>query len=228
MLNTAFDLLICDCDGVLIDSESVAHRVLLEKLQTEIPTHDIALLTAGKHGLLTAVLLDQVADESGWVIPPGFREKIIAEITAAVHDDAEPIADVASALAAIPLPKAVASNSQPHHIDHAIARGGLQEIFKGHLFSARQVERPKPYPDLYLHVAKAFGAEPSRCLVIEDSIPGATAALAAGMTVIGFVGASHIDDAHIDALRQLGVAMIVERMVDLPAAVRQLARAATS
>lgn len=223
-----FDLLISDCDGVLIDSEIVAHHVLVEMVGEALPGVDVEALMHGKHGLLTEVLLAEIAAATGWQVPEGFRKTLITRIREDVRRNAVTIPDVAAALAAIPLRKALVSNSGRPQIDHAVARGKLEPYFEDRIFSADLAPRPKPFPDVYLLAAKTLGVEPSRCVVIEDSIPGATAGLAAGMTVIGFTGASHISADHAGKLRALGVHAICGRMTDLPKTIETLQLALAS
>ena len=134
----------------------------------------------------------------------------------------QPIAGVRDALLQIDLPLAVASNSYADALAFALQRCDLVERVNVGAFSADQVERPKPAPDLYLLAAERAGVDPSRCLVVEDSITGATAALTAGMQVIGFLGASHIPPEHGEALRQLGVHHLIGRMSELPPLVERL------
>ena len=105
--------------------------------------------------------------------------------------DLKAIAHVADAIAAIDLPKCVASSGTPEKIRHGLDCAGLYEQLAPHIFSAAQVTRGKPAPDLFLFAAEQMRAAPARCLVIEDSVPGVTGAVAAGMTVLGFHGGSH-------------------------------------
>ena len=105
--------------------------------------------------------------------------------------DLKAIAGVAAAIAAIEAPKCVASSGTPEKIRHGLECAGLHDLLSPHIFSATQVKRGKPAPDLFLFAASEMGAAPGRCLVIEDSVAGVTAAVAAGMTVLGFHGGSH-------------------------------------
>src|SRR5262249_28320298 len=105
-----------------------------------------------------------------------------------------------------------------------LARAGLIGRVDGRIFTADQVPNPKPAPDVFLLAARQSGVEPARCLVIEDSETGLAAALAAGMPVIGFVGASHIPRDHGNRLMALGARQVVEHMARLPAAVMSLHR----
>jgi beta-phosphoglucomutase-like phosphatase (HAD superfamily) len=111
----------------------------------------------------------------------------------------------------------VASSSAPDRIRTSLAVTGLARFFGDHVFSAVNVARGKPAPDLFLHAAAAMHADPSRCVVIEDSPPGVAAGRAAGMRVIGFTGASHSGPALVDTLRDAGahrIAPSAEALLD--------------
>jgi beta-phosphoglucomutase-like phosphatase (HAD superfamily) len=108
----------------------------------------------------------------------------------------------------------VASSSLPERIALSLRVTGLSDLFD-HVFSASEVPRGKPAPDLFLHAANRMGVSPESCLVIEDSAAGVQAALAAGMRVIGFAGGSHCGPEHAEKLRQMGAAVVIKHMVDL-------------
>jgi HAD superfamily hydrolase (TIGR01509 family) len=109
----------------------------------------------------------------------------------------------------------VASSSSPERLRHTLGLVDLYRRFDPHVFSATMVARGKPAPDLFLHAAAQMGADPAGCVVIEDSVPGVTAAVAAGMTAIGFVGGGHCGTGHADRLRSAGAALVVETMTEL-------------
>ena len=212
-----FDHLICDCDGVLVDSEVIADRVIVAALTARFPGIDFESAARAAYGQRTSVFLAELEQRFSIVIPEGFAAQIERDIEAAFERARAPIAGVAQALANTPLPAAVVSNQGPTRIAASLARAGLAERFGARVFSAEHVARPKPHPDLYLHAARALGVDPARCLVVEDSVAGLTAARAAGMTTIAFVGASRSPVHFASALRRLGVTRIIERMEALPA-----------
>lgn len=216
------ELLICDCDGVLIDSEIIAEHHLHTALAEYYPAHELEVVLAGTFGLQTADIMARAEAHFGKPLPEGFLEKNRAITKALIREQVQPIAGVRDALLQIDLPLAVASNSYADALAFALQRCDLVERVNVGAFSADQVERPKPAPDLYLLAAERAGVDPSRCLVVEDSITGATAALTAGMQVIGFLGASHIPPEHGEALRQLGVHHLIGRMSELPPLVERL------
>lgn len=213
------DHLICDCDGVLVDSEVIADRVLFETLTRTFPGVDFRAAVKSAFGQQTSRFLDDVAARFGLTMPDDFIATIDHNIDAALATSVSPIGGVRDALRQVTLPAAVVSNSRLARVSASVRRAGLDTIFGPRVFSAEQVARPKPYPDVYLHAAATLGVEPARCLVVEDSISGLNAARAAGMKTIAFVGASHIPAGYADVLREMGISRIMERMEQLPALV---------
>jgi HAD superfamily hydrolase (TIGR01509 family) len=212
-----FDHLICDCDGVLVDSEVIADRVLLAALSAEFPTIDFEPVAHLAFGQRTSTFLANLESRFAIKIPDGFLARVEREIDAQIDAELAPVVGAREALARVPLPAAVVSNGRLARVTAALARAGLAEVFGQRVFSAEQVQRPKPHPDVYLHAARELGVAPERCLVVEDSVTGLTAARAAGMKTIAFVGASHVPKGYAQVLRNLGVTRIVERMEQLPA-----------
>ncbi|TBU94478.1 HAD family hydrolase [Phytopseudomonas dryadis] len=222
------DLLICDCDGVLIDSEIIAERHLHKALAEHYPVHELDVVLAGTFGLQSRDIVARAEAHFGTLLPEGFLEENRAIIKALIRSEVQPIAGVHDALLKIDLPLAVASNSHFDAVTFALQRCDLTERVNRGVFSADQVERPKPAPDLYLLAARTAGVDPRHCLVVEDSVTGATAALTAGMQVVGFLGASHIPPEHGETLRQLGVEHLIGRMDELPDLVARLQAEAAS
>lgn len=220
--NTHIDLLISDCDGVLIDSEIIAERVLHEALILRFPKDEVLQALAGTFGLQGRDILARVERHFAVQLPEAFRAELQARTEALMRDEVAVIPGAREALMAIELPLAVASNSHRAAVEQALRRCALTERVNRGLFTAEQVARPKPAPDVYLLAAQSAGVEPARCLVIEDSATGAMAALAAGMRVLGFLGASHIPPEHGAVLRQLGVEQVFDDMRALPELVARL------
>jgi HAD superfamily hydrolase (TIGR01509 family) len=226
-LNLNFDLIIFDCDGVLVDSELISCRAHAETLT--------------RHGY--PITADQVLDRFLGVSDREARLIIEAEIDRKLPDDFESqvkhatlqfyagdlraIAYVGQAIAAIDLPKCVASSGTPEKIRHGLTCAGLYDVLAPHIFSATQVERGKPAPDLFLFAAEQMRTLPARCLVIEDSVPGVAGAVAAGMTVLGFHGGSHCRPGYGDTLRAAGATMTFDDMRQLPALIGQITAAAS-
>jgi len=213
------DHLICDCDGVLVDSEIIADRVLLQVLAEHFPGIDFRPAVKTAFGQQTSRFLSHLETKFGITMPAGFVDVIEARVSAELAKSVGPIAGVRHALQCVSLPVAVVSNSRMERVRSSVRRAGLDEICGARVFSAEQVARPKPFPDVYLFAAKSLGVAPERCLVVEDSVAGLTAARAAGMMTIAFVGASHIPSGYAQVLRDTGITRIIETMEELPALV---------
>lgn len=222
--HSAFDLLICDCDGVLVDSEIVADRVLLETITGLYPGRGAEEVLANGFGTQTEVLLARVADHLGEALPVNFSEELRRNLDRRLALEAEPIRGIRQALENAGLPIAVVSNSPETRVRNAIRRAEIDHLIGDRIYTADHVERPKPAPDVYLLAAHSLMVAPERCVVIEDSGPGVTAAKAAGMEVIGFIGASHIPDGHDAKLMGLGAGHILTEMSQLPRLIAELSR----
>jgi HAD superfamily hydrolase (TIGR01509 family) len=215
---TAIAALICDCDGVLIDSEAVAARVLTRELEARWPGTDVAPVLMPLLGQRIERVLAGACE--------AFGRKLTAADVAAIGvaaereaQDAPLFPGVAEALAAIALTKACASNSYTAVVRAVLARNSLDSFFGERVYCADQVALPKPAPDVYLAAAHGMGVAPTACLVVEDSVAGVSAARAAGMTVLGFVGGTHVGEAHDAELREAGASEIFNDMSTLPARV---------
>ncbi|WP_144112063.1 HAD family hydrolase [Paraburkholderia sp. BCC1886] len=211
------DHLICDCDGVLVDSEIIADRVMLDTLSATFPGVDFKPVVKTAFGQQTSRFLEGIEKTFDIQLPPNFIDTIEHNVELELAASLSPINGVRDALQRVSLPAAVVSNSRLSRVNASVRRAGLQQIFGERIFSAEQVARPKPYPDVYLFAASTLGVEPSRCVVVEDSVAGLNAARAAGMKTIAFVGASHIPDGYADALRKMGMTRIMKHMDELPA-----------
>ncbi|GGJ82499.1 HAD family hydrolase [Pseudomonas matsuisoli] len=216
------DLLICDCDGVLIDSEIIAERNVRDSLAERFPIHELEQVLAGTFGLQSRDILARVEAHFGVQLPPSFYTEMRARNEALIRSQVQVIPGVRDALYAIDLPLAVASNSRYDAVEFALQRSELTDRVNVGIFSADRVERPKPAPDVYLAAAKAANVDPARCIVVEDSSTGVTAALTAGMRVLGFLGASHIPAEHGETLLQLGVERVFDDMSELPGLIHSL------
>ena len=219
--------LLCDCDGVLIDSEAVAARMLVHELEARWPDCDVEPVVLPLLGLRIERVLENAAAQLG-------RSLSADDITAIRHAvevaamQAPAVAGIAEALAQIALPKACASNSFRAYVQTVLARTGLEAFFGGRLYCADAVAKPKPAPDVYLAAASGFGLASSACLVVEDSVTGVTAASAAGMTVLAFIGGGHASESQIDALRGAGASHVFDDMTQLPALVDQWTQRVTA
>ncbi|HEX7156388.1 MAG TPA: HAD family hydrolase [Burkholderiaceae bacterium] len=217
------EVVICDCDGVIVDSEILAEQVLVDLLAAYAPVADIAALVRESFGLSSSSILNAAAWRFGVTLPASLYAEVRARTDAAIETGVQPIPGVRTALEALGLPLAIVSNSLNRIVRSSVRRAGIEDLVAGRIFSADMVASPKPAPDLYLLAAATMGVPPARCLAIEDSSAGVTAALAAGMRAIGFTGASHVPPVHAEHLARLGVAAVVRTMEDLPPAVRRIA-----
>ena len=145
-----------------------------------------------------------------------------AEIFRLFATSLEATPHIEETLAAIALPVCVASSGPPEKISASLNRVGLYDRFAPHIFSAMQVRHGKPAPDLFLFAAEQMQAAPARCLVIEDSLAGIAAAVAAGMTVLGFHGGSHCRPGHGDTLCAAGAIAAFDDMRQLPGLIAQI------
>lgn len=216
------DLLISDCDGVIVDSEVISHRVLFDALSLHVPTERLHEALDGTFGLTVPSIIDLIEKRFGLTLPESFDSDLRRQSEKVVAEEVQAIPGVRDALLAVDLPLAVASNSRLHNVEASLRRAGLTERVGGNIFCAEMVAAPKPAPDVYLLAAERMGVAPGRCVVVEDSPTGVLAARTAGMQVIGFTGASHIPAGHDLALREMGVAAVISDMRDLPAMVAAL------
>lgn len=183
-------LVIFDCDGVLIDSEIPAARVLTKGLATLGLATDIAACHARYRGRAWRDCLSDIEAELGRPIPDQWVDELRAAMRAAIDDGLSAMPHAAATLDSLrraQLALCVASSSNVPYLERVLAATGLIDSFDGNIFSASMVARGKPAPDLFLHAAERMGHAPEACVVVEDSLPGVRAAVAAGMPVIAYV-----------------------------------------
>jgi HAD superfamily hydrolase (TIGR01509 family) len=215
--------IIFDCDGVLVDSEPLACRVdaeILTALGVPVAAEQIMREFVG---MSLRDMTARIEAERGCRLPSDLSEQIDSALFARFETDLKPIPGVREAILALPHRRCVASSSAPERIALSLRVTGLSDLF-GAVFSASQVRRGKPAPDLFLHAAAAMQVSPAACIVIEDSVFGVEAAREAGMKIVGFTGGGHCGPAHASMLSAAGAHAIVARMADLPGTVQTLAR----
>jgi len=216
-----FELLIFDCDGVLVDSETIVCRVevkALAEIGYKIDRERFMERFIGKAARDSRALIET---ELGRPLPADFNAEATRRVADAFVRELKPVEGVREALAGLAAPKCVASSSLPDRIAYSLRLTGLAEFFGTALFSAAMVARGKPAPDLFLHAAAEMKISPPRCLVVEDSAPGVIAAKAAGMSAFGFAGASHCRPGHAERLGTAGVDLVFHDMWELPGLVSQ-------
>ncbi len=209
------DLVIFDCDGVLVDSEIIHNRNMAGYL-TELGmphTADDCLTQYAGRSMASVISLI----ENNWgPLPDTFATELRRRNFETSKTQLRAIDGVASVLETIPFNRCVASSGHPTRIRQSLEITDLLESFEPHIFSAVEVKNGKPAPDLFLHAAERMDASPERTVVIEDSIFGVQGAVAADMAVFGFTGGSHVTAAQGEKLRAEGAACIFDAMADLP------------
>jgi HAD superfamily hydrolase (TIGR01509 family) len=211
------EVVIFDCDGVLVDSEPIALAVVRRLLGeagfqiSDAETRERFL------GMSQDTVLKRLDSELAAPLPPKFSERLSQQILAAFGRELKGIDGVKQAVQRLGARVCVASSSAPARIRYSLKVTGLEPLFAPNTFSASQVTNGKPHPDLFLFAARAMDVRPADCLVIEDSVAGVTAARAAGMTAFGFVGGSHSwGPVHAAQLTAAGAELIFAGMAELP------------
>jgi HAD superfamily hydrolase (TIGR01509 family) len=189
----SIELLIFDCDGVLVDSD---------RLSLEIQAKHITALGVPMTGddcsreflgIGMGSTLERIMEMTGRPVPSDWLPRLEAEVEETFRRELQVVPGIADALGQIALPTCVASGGSHEKMRLTLGLTGLWDRFDGRIFSAREVPRPKPAPDLFLHAAAETGVDPARCLVVEDSPFGVDGAKAAGMSCFGFAALTHPD-----------------------------------
>jgi HAD superfamily hydrolase (TIGR01509 family) len=205
--------IIFDCDGVLVDSEVLAHEVETKVLGDIGLSYDRKEFTARFMGMSDAAFWDALEqdahDRLGRSIRDELREPMRRLMREAVQSRLTEVPGALAALSVVQLRKAVASSSTKAGLEIKLKLVGHWDQFAPHVYSAEHVTHAKPAPDLFLHAAQELGVAPEECLVLEDSINGVTAARAAGMRVWGFMGGGHMLDEIGESLLAAGAERLV-------------------
>ena len=215
-------MVIFDCNGVLVDSEPIAMTVLARALASvgvKAPPQALARRFSGRR---PSDIFYDVERTTGRKLPKDFAEKVAVETLRRLRTELRPIPYVERALQWIRGPKAVASSSPLERIRLSLEVTDLIGFFCDRLFSASLVRRGKPAPDLYLLAAQQMRVRPSDCIVVEDSVPGITAATAAGMTSVAFVGGSEAAGHLAGELSNAGARSIIADMRHLHGTITSL------
>jgi HAD superfamily hydrolase (TIGR01509 family) len=220
---SAIDLIIFDCDGVLVDSEPLAIRVLLATIATQGIEITPEIAYRDYLGRSLSSISASLADSHGMPLSPAALQSMRRDLYALYRSDLHANEGLPKILTQLDTPFCVASSSNPERIRLSLELTGLLPWFEHKIYSASMVEHGKPAPDLFLHTAEAMLATPRNCLVIEDSPAGITAAQRAGMMVFGYVGGSHVAPAGLrTAIEALQPDAIFDDMHALPDLVRSL------
>ncbi len=204
-------LLIFDCDGVLVDSERISHEVLAEMLAEQGLVLSLEETVTRFIGASTARCAEQLDELLGAGANAQFMPEFGRRCREAFSAGLLPVAGIAALLAALPMPFCVASNGNHAKMKFTLAHTGLLPLFSGRIYSADDVARPKPAPDLFLHAARCQGVAPADCAVVEDTPTGIAAARAAGMRAYGYAAMTPAA-----LLHAAGAHQVFDRMADLP------------
>jgi HAD superfamily hydrolase (TIGR01509 family) len=222
------DLLIFDCDGVLIDSEPVASGLLANALQRA----GIRISASEVHRRFTGLSENDTRriciDEYGITDP----DRIFAGQNASLYNEfarsLRPMPGIVELVRSLPHLKCVASNSTTERLRRSLGLFDLWNDFAPHIFSAEMVARPKPAPDLFHLCARSFGVDPQQCVVIDDSVHGVVGAVAAGVRAVGFIDPADPRDDRSVALKAAGARFVAEGAGELAAVIRALSPVASS
>ena len=208
---SAFELVIFDCDGVLVDSERITNRVfcaMLNELGVAVSLDDMFEQFVG---LSMPQCLELITRMLGEPPPEGFVDRLRRRQAEALREEITSIPGIEDVLASLTVPFCVASSGTREKIELTLGVTGLLPYFEGRIFSVADVARSKPAPDVFLHAAANLGAAPSACLVVEDTPVDVRAAVDAGMQVFGFAA-----DTPAHRLREAGANAIFFEMPDFP------------
>lgn len=218
------DLVIFDCDGVLVDSEIIAARVEAELLTSagfEISAEELAETYAG---LTFKDIMLRVEEKSQIPFQASLIDRAEELVDRKLRSDVRIIDGAREAVAAVTVPRAVCSNSRTERVEFMLEKVRLLPFFAGRIFSGLNIpsKKAKPAPDVFLYAAEKLGADPKNTFVIEDSVHGIAGARAAGMRVIGFTGAGHSYPGHADALTEAGAETVIRRWAELNSTIAAL------
>ncbi len=206
-------LVIFDCDGVLVDSDRISLRIQAERISAlglpvtyEDCVHEFL-------GIGMPATLRRIEEWLGGPLPEGWEAGLEAEVAAAFRRELRPVPGIVEALDRVTLPTCIASSGSHEKLTLTLGLTGLYERFAGRIFSADEVERGKPDPDLFFYAAERMGVVPERCVVVEDSPWGVAAARAAGMSALGY--AADAEPRAAAALAEAG-AIVFTAMAELP------------
>lgn len=221
MAALSFDAVLFDCDGVLVDSEPITNRVLTEmlgELGWRLTVDETMRIFVGKAVKDEMALIEE---KTGFTLTQDWLAMFWARRNEALERELVAIPGAADAVRALHARLdgriACASGADRRKVELQLAKIGLLDAFEGRIFSGHETPRSKPYPDVYLAAAESLGVDPARCAVVEDTVTGASAGIAAGATVFGY-SPGGLGHSGADAMRAIGVARVFTDMAQLPAA----------
>ncbi|MFZ8198699.1 HAD family hydrolase [Alteromonas portus] len=191
--NAGIELVIFDCDGVLIDSEILCKRVLISML------YDLGVEIDGDYfdthflGKSYESAKAQIAEDFNTRLPEAFRDDYLTALLTVFAEELVPTPGLETILQRLLVKKCIATSSHPERVTFSLRTTALDKVFNGYVTTSAEVTRGKPAPDIFLLAAEKMGVSPEKCLVIEDSDAGIEGALSAGMSVVKYTGASHLE-----------------------------------
>lgn len=214
-----FDLIIFDCDGTLTDTEYVNNQALLEVLHEKgFTQYDLNHAYKNWVGVTVSNTMLAIQMETGIMPPPDTVPLYMERVAKLMQNGLKSIEGAGDLVAAAKtkFKICVASNGERANVINSLVITDLMKNFTEEtVFTKIQVKNPKPYPDLFLFAAEKMGAEPSRCLVIEDSAAGVRAGVAAGMTTWGFTGSAHDPLKQAQTLKSAGAHDVFPRLIHI-------------
>jgi HAD superfamily hydrolase (TIGR01509 family) len=220
MADFPFDAVLFDCDGVLVDSEPITNRVLTEmlgELGWHLSVEEAMRIFVGKMVKDEAALIEA---RTGFAITSEWLTQFRTRRNEALDNELSAIDGAPAAVRSLQKTLngriAVASGADRVKIELQLVKAGILDCFEGRIFSGHEMPRSKPFPDVYLAAAAGLGVEPTRCAVVEDTVTGATAGVAAGATVFGYCPA-HLSHSSATALHGAGAVHVFRDMAELPA-----------
>lgn len=218
-MTTDFDLIIFDCDGTLTDSEFLNNQAMVDVLAEDgFDGYTLEYAYANWMGHTLRDIVLQIQMETGRMASEDIGPKYIRRVAKLQETALRPVEGAAELVRAAKdkFKICVASNGERTNVIQSLIMTGLMEFFtEDTVFTKIQVPRPKPYPDLFLYAAEQMGADPSRCVVIEDSRAGVCAGVAAGMTTWGFTGSNHDGAGHGRHLEEAGAHAVFARLIHI-------------
>ncbi|OAJ54162.1 HAD family hydrolase [Paraburkholderia ginsengiterrae] len=220
MADFPFDAVLFDCDGVLVDTEPITNRVLtdmLGELGWQLSVEETMRIFVGKTVKDEAALIEA---RTGFAITTDWLMQFRERRNAALDNELVAIPGAASAVRSLHAVLngriAVASGADRLKVELQLTKAGILDCFAGHIFSGHETTRNKPFPDVYLAAAAGLGVDPKRCAVVEDTVTGATAGVAAGATVFGYCP-KELGHSSATALHGAGAVHVFRDMAELPA-----------
>jgi HAD superfamily hydrolase (TIGR01509 family) len=207
--------LLFDNDGTIVDSEILAVQAMLDSLN-EFGIHiDEPTYARRFPGLLTRDIIEIVQREHRVTLPADFIDRLHDEHENLFDSQLRVIAGMGELFRSVRLPKSMVSNGGADHVERCLRRVGLLDALDGRIFSAQHVPLPKPHPDVYHLALQTLDLQPHETLTTEDSEAGVRAAKAAGLRVIGFLGAAHIMDGHAEVLHAAGADFLAKNAAEV-------------